>query len=122
MVANLGGRLTNLLLTTGFVNGYDVVCWVNNDQYGCNSQNLLVTISPGRDPGVFLANLLNRRANPFEQGTPGQESKMRTVVPFGQFVEQMIDEAENQPTNNEPIDPTPPDHSPEPNRFPDDAI
>jgi hypothetical protein len=97
VVTEVGGLFSSVLLTTGVVNGYDVICWVNNEQSRCNSNNLLVTISPGRDPGQFLANLLNRRANPYQQGTPGQENIPRTVVRFGQMVEEMLEEGETEP-------------------------
>lgn len=92
-VAQSGGLLSNLLLTTGSVNGYDVVCWVNNSSSVCNSDNLLVTISPGRSAGEFLGNFIKSGANPFTEGTPGQESVRRTTVRFGELVQRELDEA-----------------------------
>ncbi|MGC9528591.1 MAG: COP23 domain-containing protein [Limnospira sp.] len=122
-VTQNGGLLSSLLLTTGSVNGYDAVCWVNNNQSICNSNNLLVTISPGRSAGVFLANFLNRRANPYQEGVPGQENMRRTTVNFGEFVEQELEAAgANADSSQPPIsDPDPwsnpnsePDSSPPP--------
>lgn len=95
-VAQSGGLLSNLLLTTGSVNGYDVVCWVNNSSSVCNPDNLLVTISPGRSAGEFLGNFLKSGANPFTEGTPGQESVPRTTVRFGELVQRELDEARRQ--------------------------
>jgi hypothetical protein len=99
VVANVGGSFSDVLLTTGSVKGADVVCWVNDEQSGCDNSNVLVTMSKGNDPGKFLANLVNRRANPFEAGVAGQESERRTVVRFGQFVEQELAAARNRPSN-----------------------
>ncbi|MEZ2248192.1 COP23 domain-containing protein [Microcoleus sp.] len=102
VVANVGGSFSDVLLTTGSVNRLGVVCWVNDEQSGCDDSNVLVTMSPGRDPGKFLANLVNRRANPFEAGVAGQESERRTVVRFGRFVEQELAAARNRPSNKRP--------------------
>ncbi|EKD08989.1 hypothetical protein SPLC1_S203900 [Arthrospira platensis C1] len=95
-VAQNGGLLRDLLLTTGNVNGYDVVCWVNNSSSICNPNNLLVTISPGRSAGEFLGNFLKMGANPMGEGTPGQESVRRTTVRFGELVERELEEARRQ--------------------------
>ncbi|MFB2833133.1 COP23 domain-containing protein [Floridanema evergladense] len=56
-----GGRLTNLELTTGRVNGLPVICYTNGGQYGCNSRNLLLTLDSrnANNPNTALDNLLN---------------------------------------------------------------
>lgn len=56
-----GGRLTNLQLTTGRVNGLPVICYTNGGQYGCNSRNLLLTLDSrnATNPNAALDNLLN---------------------------------------------------------------
>lgn len=96
-VAQSGGLLSNLLLTTGSVNGLDVVCWVNNSSSICNPNNLLVTISPGRSAGQFLGNFLKMADNPFDvHGTPAQESEGRTLVRFGELVERELERARRQ--------------------------
>jgi hypothetical protein len=58
-VAANGGRLSNLLLTTGIVNGEAVICYVNSGA-SCNPSNTLFTLSSenAKDPGAALANLL----------------------------------------------------------------
>ena len=112
VVANVGGRFSDVLLTTGTVKGMGVVCWVNDEQSGCDESNVLVTMSSGKDPGQFLANLVNRRANPFQAGVPGQETTARTVVKFGQFVEQELAAAKNRPSNNPPSNNPPSNNRP----------
>lgn len=58
--AQNGGRLRNLLLTTGRVNRLPVVCYVNSDRTGCNSQNLLFTLDSrnASNPDAVLQSLL----------------------------------------------------------------
>lgn len=58
-VAQNGGRLSNLLLTIGVVNGETVICYVNSGAR-CGINNTLFTLSPegAKDPGAVLANLL----------------------------------------------------------------
>lgn len=60
-VTENGGRLTNLQLTTGRVNGLPVICYVNGGQSACNSSNLLLTLDSrnARDPNAALQNLVN---------------------------------------------------------------
>lgn len=59
-VAQNGGRMTNLLLTTGRVNGQTVVCYINTGVPHCNRSNMLFTLKPenATDPGAALASLL----------------------------------------------------------------
>lgn len=59
-VAQNGGKLRNLLLTTGRVDGYTVVCYVNSGAPRCNRSNTLFTLKPenAQDPGAALAGLL----------------------------------------------------------------
>ena len=59
-VAQNGGRLSNLMLTTGNVNGYNVICFVNRSET-CNANNVLMTLvnrDNARNPGRVLARLL----------------------------------------------------------------
>lgn len=59
-VAQNGGRLTKLLLTTGLVNGQTVICYVNTGVQGCNPSNTLFTLKPenAKNPGAALASVL----------------------------------------------------------------
>lgn len=63
-VAQNGGRLTNLMLTTGSVNRQPVVCYVNGANV-CNSRNVLFTLDRknAQNPGEVLTRLLNFGSN-----------------------------------------------------------
>ena len=59
-VAQNGGRLSGLLLTSGRVNGQTVICFVNNQEH-CRNDNILFTlVNPrnARNSGDVLARLL----------------------------------------------------------------
>lgn len=58
-VAQNGGSLRNLLLTSGRVNGETVICYVNTGS-SCNKSNTLFTLKRenAQDPGAVLAGLL----------------------------------------------------------------
>jgi hypothetical protein len=103
-VANNGGRLRGLLLTVGEVNGYDVICYVNNNQSGCDSRNLLMTLPPGSNPGQTLATFLNVSAEPFTSPNPVRMSEPRTYIPFGNAVEQELNSAGGDLNNSTPSD------------------
>jgi Circadian oscillating protein COP23 len=105
-VANNGGKLRSLLLTVGEVGGYDVICYVNNSQAGCNKKNLLITLPPGTDSGAFLATFLKVSADPFVSANPARNSEPRTYIPFGEAVERELESTvganENQNENQIP--------------------
>lgn len=103
-VANNGGKLKGLLLTVGEVNGYDVICYVNNNQSGCNKSNLLMTLPSGTNPGKTLATLLNVSAQPFTSPNPVRMSEPRTYIPFGNAVEQELNSAGGELENSTPSD------------------
>lgn len=75
-VGQNGGRLRNLLLTTGRVNRLPVVCYVNSDRTGCNSQNLLFTLDSrnARNPDAALQRLL-------QFGVEGSGDPIVSLVP-----------------------------------------
>lgn len=59
-VAQNGGKMTNLLLTTGIVKGQTVICYINTGEVGCNPSNTLFSLKPenAKNPGAALAGLL----------------------------------------------------------------
>lgn len=59
-VAQNGGKMTNLLLTTGIVKGQTVICYINTGEARCNQRNMLFSLKPenAKDPGAALAGLL----------------------------------------------------------------
>lgn len=101
-VANNGGKLKSLLLTVGKVKGYDVICYVNNDQGGCNKKNVLITLPRGTDSGEFLATFLNVSANPFVSTNAARMSKARTYIPFGEAVERELESTGGENENPAP--------------------
>lgn len=87
-VSSNGNDISNLLLTTGRVNGLPVICVVNSGQLGCNSNNVLFTLSKqnAADPGRTLAQFLNlSRGN--ISGNPIQERRGKSVVPLALAVD-----------------------------------
>jgi hypothetical protein len=60
-VVQNGGKMSNLLLTTGRVNGQAVICYVNSIDSSCNSSNLLFSLNPenAKAPGAALASLIH---------------------------------------------------------------
>lgn len=110
VVEQVGGRFKNVLLKTGRVNRYNVVCWVEDEAERCTSDNLIVTMSGNNDPHEFLERLVDRRAKPFEWGIPAEEGgRAPTVARFGQLVEEMLEESIYQPIDPDPFDQVQPD-------------
>lgn len=78
-VAQNGGSLRNLLLTTGKINGQTVICYINVGAPRCNGSNMLFTLNPenARDPGTALASILRFGAGtgggPLRQSESGDE-------------------------------------------------
>ncbi|MFB2970033.1 COP23 domain-containing protein [Aerosakkonema sp. BLCC-F183] len=75
-VADNGGRLSNLYLTTGTLNNLPVVCYINGGSSSCNSDNLLFTLDrrSAQNPDEVLANLL-------EFGTTGSGRPVYSLRP-----------------------------------------
>ncbi len=103
-VADNGGRLTNLQLTTGTINNLPVVCYVNG-RGRCNSENILFTLDSrnAKNPSQVLTRLIN-----FAQdgGGPvtvlrtraGEQSSAQQFVPFGDLVDRSFHSIKNQPS------------------------
>ncbi|MBE8969362.1 hypothetical protein IQ277_25030 [Nostocales cyanobacterium LEGE 12452] len=89
-VAQNGGKLSNLLLTTGNVNGFSVICFVNTAE-SCNPNNVIMTLLRGenaRNPGNVLARIVRF----------GQKGKGSNVVESSGFTGSVGGEAEIIPT------------------------
>lgn len=73
-----GGRMQNLRLVSGALNGMNVICFANQGGGNCNSDNLLLTLRPGNRPERVLADMgkFSLRGtgtvNESGAGTPGQ--------------------------------------------------
>lgn len=105
-----GGRLSNLYITTGTLNRLPVVCYVNNNSTGCNSQNLLLTLDSrnARNPDAVLDSLFNF-------GVSGSGSTILSLRPSNSTtprrrsinLERVVDEAFNSARPTRPNRPTP---------------
>lgn len=90
-VANNGSRYTGLLLTAQEVRGYDVICYVNNHQSGCNTRNVLMTLPPGTKPNRTLEALLDVPADmSFWPQNPLLSIERRLYLHFGAAVEREL--------------------------------
>ncbi|NEO05270.1 MULTISPECIES: trypsin-like peptidase domain-containing protein [unclassified Moorena] len=61
IVANHGKKMSDLLLTTDFINGKEVICWVYDFKYTCkgDGSNLLFVIPSAQDPKIVLRQLFD---------------------------------------------------------------
>ena len=103
-VADNGGRLTNLQLTTGTINNLPVVCYVNG-RGRCNSQNILFTLDSrnAKNPSQVLTRLINFAQDGGGQATvlrtrAGEELSAQQFVPFGDLVDRSFRSTKNQPS------------------------
>ena len=96
-VAQNGGKLSNLLLTTGKVNGQAVICFVNTAET-CNPSNVVLTLvrrENAKNPGKVLARIVRfGRAgggvNVLESG--GIEGGEEEILPQSVSLEQAVNE------------------------------
>ncbi len=115
-VAQNGGRLSNLLLTTGKVNGYSVICFVNAAE-SCNPNNVIMTLLRGenaRNPGNVLARIVRfgqrgSGSNVVESsgfmertGVGGEEEIIPAAVGLEEAVNQLANESGGMPTAPNP--------------------
>ncbi len=101
-VAENGGRLSNLQLTTGIVNNLPVVCYVNG-RGRCNSENLLFTLDKrnAKNPGDALTRLINFAQDgggPVTTFRTGTQSSAPQFVPFGDMVDRAFNSPNNKPS------------------------
>jgi hypothetical protein len=101
-VAQNGGILSNLQLTTGIVNNFPVVCYVNG-RGRCNSQNLLLTLDKrnAKNPGDALTRLINFAQDgggPVTTFRTGTQSSAPQFVPFGDMVDRAFNSPNNKPS------------------------
>jgi hypothetical protein len=101
-VAQNGGKLSNLQLTTGIINNLPVVCYVNG-RGRCNSQNLLFTLDKrnAKNPGDALTRLINFAQDgggPVTTFRTGGQSSAPQFVPFGDMVDRALNSPNNKPS------------------------
>ncbi|MCL1467637.1 COP23 domain-containing protein [Argonema galeatum] len=113
-VADNGGRLSNLYLTTGTVNRLPVVCYVNNGTSDCNSNNLLFTLDrrSAQNPDEVLANLLEfgttGSGRPVYSLRPNNSTTTTTTRQRRTFsLERVVNEAFGSRNTGRPVTPRP---------------
>jgi len=86
-VANNGGKLANLDLKTGKVNGETVACVVQSPSEICNQQNMLFTMSQHNeaDPQQTLAKLINfsQQETTINESAPPSQISLKSLVNLG---------------------------------------
>lgn len=100
-VAQNGGRLSNLLLTTGKVDRQAVICFVNTSET-CNRDNVILTLvrrENAKDPGKVLARIVKFARdgggrNVLENG--GIEGGEEEIVPTAISLEEIVNEIANE--------------------------
>jgi hypothetical protein len=108
------GKLKNLKLTYGRVNGLPVICYVSSNTEGCSNSNLLLTLRP-EDRGqerTILQRLVTFSTQ--ASGSPVQQSQQQDYAPLGEAVESQLSEPEVEPApqpSNLPTPQTPVDNS-----------
>ncbi|MEH2050003.1 COP23 domain-containing protein [Nostoc sp.] len=110
-VAQNGGKLSNLLLTTGKVNGFSVICFVNAAE-SCNPNNVIMTLLRGENasnPGNALARIVRfgqrgSGSNVVESGgfAGGGEEIIPTAVGLEEAVNQLANESGGIPAAPNP--------------------
>ncbi|CAN1211239.1 hypothetical protein TUMEXPCC7403_13650 [Tumidithrix helvetica PCC 7403] len=103
VVATNGGKLKNLNLTYGRLNGESVICHVSDRNQLCNSSNLLFTLRPsdrGREREI-LQKLINFSV--LGSGSAVQQSAALGYAPIGEEIEKFLDA---KPTESSTVKPS----------------
>jgi Circadian oscillating protein COP23 len=90
------GKLKNMKLTYGRVNGSPVICYVNSETEACSNRNMLLTLRP-EDRGQERA-ILQRMVTFSVQGSGSaiQQSEAQDYAPLGEAVEAQLGEPNEQ--------------------------
>lgn len=90
------GKLKNMKLTYGRVNGSPVICYVNSTTEACNNRNLLLTLRP-QDRGQERE-ILHRMVTFGIQGSGShiQQSPTQDYAPLGEAVEAQLSQPNEQ--------------------------
>jgi hypothetical protein len=71
-------------LTTGYLNGYPVICAVedidNSNNNSCDYENLVVTLIPDQNPYNFLANLVDEGISDNSHNNPMRHSRDTVII------------------------------------------
>lgn len=112
------GKLKNMKLTYGRVNGSPVICYVNSTTEACNNRNLLLTLRL-QDRGQERA-ILHRMVTFSVQGSgsPIQQSAGQYYAPLGEAVEAQLSQPNEQTPASTPTNVVPPTNTPPANITP----
>ncbi len=110
VAARHGGRLNNVHLTHDRINGYAVICYVEQDLGICTQDSVLLTLSPNnaRNPRQVLEDLVE--FSQYGRGNPIEETGGRIYVNLGDLIQAAStnsNTSSNTPENPE-IDNSPP--------------
>ncbi|MGK7904099.1 MAG: COP23 domain-containing protein [Hormoscilla sp.] len=93
-VANNGGMLSNLDLTTGTLNDYPVVCFVtqNSSTSTCDNSNLLFTLNKqnASNPSQVLARLTNFRQGRASDSTIDENGGIALFISLETLVDRIL--------------------------------
>lgn len=98
LAADNNNRLFDIRMKTGSVNGSLVICAITKSQPTpfCNYDNHLMNLPRGSDPKQQLENLFAQIDQPYEAGTPLQNSAPDYQIDFGNAVEKLLETAKSQ--------------------------
>jgi hypothetical protein len=90
------GKLKNMKLTYGRVNGSSVICYVGSTTEACNNRNMLLTLRP-EDRGQERA-ILQQMITFSIQGSGNaiQQSEGQDYAPLGEAIEAQLGESDSQ--------------------------
>ena len=87
-------------LTTGRMNGYNVVCVATERGGSCLEDSLLFTLRPGRNPGRTLQDLVTLRDR---DTSPLNETTSRVYISIDQLLQQVAPERASAPRTSAPL-------------------
>ncbi|NEP08740.1 MAG: trypsin-like serine protease [Symploca sp. SIO2C1] len=95
IVANNENQISDLLLTTDFINGKEVICWVYDFKYTCkgDGSNLLLVIPSAQDPKIVLRQLFDIPDDLFSVDVPLRYAPI--YLKLGATIESQLAELDN---------------------------
>ncbi|NEP21615.1 COP23 domain-containing protein [Moorena sp. SIO3I6] len=95
IVANHPNKMSDLLLTTDFINGKEVICWVYDFKYTCkgDGSNLLVVLPSAQDPKIVLRQLFDIPDNFLSVDIPLRSAPI--YLKLGATIESQLAELDN---------------------------
>ncbi|MBO0351005.1 COP23 domain-containing protein [Phormidium pseudopriestleyi FRX01] len=98
-----GGRLQDLLLTHGVVNGQTVICAIGaTGANSCNADNTLFTLKPenANRPGQILGQLMQISRSGSSAGVISETGLNQTYIDLGEWEQNAMGSSQEDSTNN----------------------